>query len=164
MFRLAASAVTFAPCGVGLYGVRSGQELEPSYLETSSLSWSWLTFRVLTTDLPALPPQTQLPRQRSKYEQSAPPMNVWRSFDVYQQAAATSTGLFNNPTVQRPRPWVSASRPWPSTRCSATSLPTIFQARTSLDFEVYEAFPSQVATHNSSLRAFLRAVRLETPR
>jgi len=92
MFRLAASTVTFAPCGVGLCGIRSSQELEPSYPETSSLSWSWLTFRVLTTDLPALPPQTLLPRQRGKYEQSAPPMNVWRSFDVYQQAAATSTG------------------------------------------------------------------------
>jgi hypothetical protein len=30
-----------------------------------------------------------------------------------------------------------------------------------MNFEAYEAFPSQVTAHNSSLHAFLRAVDLE---
>jgi len=117
--------MTLAPCGVDLCGIRMRQELESSYLETSSLSWSWLTFRVLTTDQPALRPQTPLPRQRGSLQQSAPPMNISGILRRISASGSDQHRIFHNPTVQRPRPWVSASRPWSSTRCSATSLPTL---------------------------------------
>lgn len=110
------------------------QELDSSYPETSGLSWPWLTFRVLTTDLPALPPRAVLPRQRDSHEQSAPPMNLQAVLRRVSTCGSDLHRTFHRPAVLRPRPSKSASRSWSSTLYSATSLLTVFQARTSMDF------------------------------